>query len=98
VFYNYTAPVVMDQIAIASGLGEQPPVINNVSVGQGTFVFSGTNGLPGDTYYVFSSTNLVSAGNWTLESSNTFGTNGWFSITNPVTPGAPQKFYRVGLQ
>lgn len=96
--YNYTAPVVVDQIAIASGLAEQPPVINNVVSGPGTFIFSGTNGFPGDTYYVYTSTNLGSPGSWTLASTNTFGTNGGFSITNFVTPGTPQMFYRLGLQ
>ena len=97
-FYNYTAPVVVDQIAIAGGLAEQPPVINSLSSGRGQFIFSGTNGFPGDTYYLFSSTNLVSPGGWTLESSNSFDSNGVFSITNSTTPGTPQKFYRLELQ
>jgi hypothetical protein len=96
-FYNYTNTVIVDQIAFASGLAEQPPVISNVSLGGGKLVFSGTNGFAGDTYYLWSATNLA-LGNWTLEGTNAFAGNGAFSITNPVPPGAPQKFYRLQLQ
>jgi len=96
-FYNYTAPVILDQVAVASGLAEQPPVISGVSSGGGNLVFSGTNGFPGDTYYLLSSTNLAS-GHWTLEATTTFDANGVFSVTNIVTKEAPQKFYRLQLQ
>jgi hypothetical protein len=96
-FYNYTAPVLLDQVAIASGLAEQPPLISSVSAGHGQFILSGTNGFPGDTYYVLTSTNVASS-NWTLEGSNTFETNGFFSATNSIVPGAPLEFYRLQLQ
>ena len=95
VFYNYTAPVIIDQVAIAPGLGEQPPIVTG-NVYSGTkFVFSGTNGFAGDTYYVLASTNLSS---WTPVATNTFGANGVFSVTNSLAPGAPQQFYRLQLQ
>jgi hypothetical protein len=93
--YSYTAPVVVDQVALAAGLAERPPFINQVLSGNGQFIFSGTNGFPGDTYYLFTSTNLSG---WALESSNVFDANGSFSITNSLTSGAPQKFYRLKLQ
>lgn len=96
-FYNYTAPVMLDQVALAPGLAEEPPVISSVSSGGGKIIFSGTNGFPWDTYYLLSSTNLVLE-NWTVEATNTFDANGAFSITNPVTPEMPQKFYRLQLQ
>jgi hypothetical protein len=96
-FYNYTAPVVLDQVAFAPGLAEQPPVINTVSSDDGNLIFSGTNGFPGDTYYLLSSTNLTLR-NWTFETTNTFDANGAFSITNAVTPETPQRFYRLQLQ
>jgi hypothetical protein len=95
--YNYTAPVMVDQIAFGSGLGEQPPVINSSSMNNGQLVFSGTNGYAGDTYYLLSSTNLASS-NWTIVSTNTFSANGIFSITNSATPGSPQTFYQLELQ
>jgi hypothetical protein len=97
-FYNYTNTVIVDQIAFASGLAGQPPVITGSALlNGGQFVLSGTNGFAGDKYYLFSSTNLAS-GNWALETINTFDANGAFSATNTVTPGAPQKFYRFQLQ
>jgi hypothetical protein len=96
-FYNYTAPVILDQIAFASGLAGQPPVITNALLNSGQFVLSGTNGFAGDNYYLFSSTNLAS-GQWTLEATNTIDANGAFSITNSVAPEARQEFYRLQLQ
>jgi hypothetical protein len=71
--------------------------ITSALLSNGRFIFSGTNGFPWDAYYLLSSTNLAS-GNWTLEATNTFDVNGSFFITNAVTPGAPQKFYRLQLQ
>jgi hypothetical protein len=97
-FYNYTNTVIVDQIAFSSALAGQPPVITGSSLlNAGQFVLSGTNGFPGDNFYLFSSTNLAS-GNWTPESTNTFDEKGAFSVTNAVTPGATQKFYRLQLQ
>jgi hypothetical protein len=96
-FYNFTNTVMLDQVTLASGLGEQPPVISSISPGGGKLIFSGTNCLPGDTYYLLASTNLL-LGNWTLQNTNTFNTNGTFSITNTVTPGSPRTFYRLQLQ
>jgi hypothetical protein len=97
-FYNYTAPVLLDQIGIVSGLGEQPPIITGASSSGGQIILTGMNGLQGDTYYLLASTNLAAPGNWTIESTNTFGTNGFFSVTNSPAPGAPQEFYRLQLQ
>jgi len=96
--YNYTAPVVLGQVALAAGLAEQPPVINSILSGNGQFAFFGTNGFPGDTYYVYSSTNLTPQDSWTLESSNIFDGNGSFSFTNSTSAGAPATFYRLKLQ
>ena len=97
VFYNYTNTVIVDQVALGAGLGEQPPIISSVSSGGGKFILSGTNGFPGDTYYLLSSTNLA-LGSWTSEATNTFDGNGAFSVTNTMPPGTPQKFYRLQLQ
>lgn len=97
-FYNYTAPVVLDQVAFAAGLADQPPVISQVSFGGGKFVISGSNGFAGATCYVLSSTNLtVPLSNWICEATNTLPAN-FFSVTNPVAPGALQKFYRLKVQ
>ncbi|HTV39737.1 MAG TPA: hypothetical protein VMF08_04120 [Candidatus Sulfotelmatobacter sp.] len=98
VFYNYGAPVLLDQVAIAPGLAELPPVVTSVSSSHGQFVLSGTNGFAGDTFFLLAATNLASPGSWTIANSNTFGVNGVFSISNSVTPGSPQQFYRLQLQ
>ena len=98
-FYNYTAPVILDQIAFATGLAHQPPVINNILLGGGNLVFFGTNGFASDTYYVLSSSNLaLSSSNWTCVATNTFDGTGSFSTTNAMPLNAQQVFYRLQLQ
>ena len=70
------------------------PVINQTQVINGNFIFSGTNGAGGSTYYVLASTNLMlPLSQWTSVSTNSFLGNGQFSITNPIIPGTPQEFY-----
>ncbi len=97
-FYSYTAPVVLDQIALGAGLADQPPVISRASLVGGQFVFSGTNSFAGAAYYVLSSTNLaLPLLNWTCEATNVCSGNS-FSFTNPVSLAARQKFYRLKLQ
>jgi len=100
VFYNYTAPVVLDQIVFAAGLADQPPAMNSARFSNGKFIFSGTNGFAGVGYYILSSTNLaLPLSNWTREATNNFDSaTGAFSITNTMAPGAAQKFYRLQLQ
>lgn len=97
VFYNYTNTIIVDQVAFASGLAGQSPVITSRALSGGQFVLSGTNGFAGDNYSLLSSTNLA-LGNWTLETTNAFDTDGVFSVTNAVIPGALQKFYRLQLR
>jgi len=70
------------------------PIITNIHLLSGTtnIVFSGTNGL--GTFHVLSSTNLAQT-NWTVETTGSFDGNGNFSVTNPIAPGYPHKFYRL---
>jgi Concanavalin A-like lectin/glucanases superfamily len=98
-FYNYTAPVVVDQISLVAGLADQPPVINRVWFDGSHFVFSGTNGLPGGVYYLLSSTNpALPLSSWTRAATNTFDGTGSFSITNTAPRSTPQAYYRLQLQ
>jgi hypothetical protein len=98
-FYNYTAPVVLDQIALGAGLADQPSVISKVVFGGGKLVFSGTNGFPGAVYYVLSSTNAAAPRrNWTCEATNSFDGTGAFSVTNSAPLSTPQRFYLLQLQ
>jgi hypothetical protein len=69
-------------------------LIKNVSASAGNFVFSGTSGYPGSSFAVLTSTNLASP-NWTVVATGNFDGTGAFSVTNAVTPGAPQAFYRL---
>lgn len=97
-FYNYTAPVVLDQVAFYTGLADQPPVITDTSVSAGRFIFSGTNGFAGATYYIMSSTNMgLPLSSWTCESTNTFPAYS-FSCTNNVSSAQPQKFYLLKVE
>lgn len=82
-------------IAVLSTTVSQP-VILNFSVTGGKVVFNGTNGSASGAYFVLSATNLTQA-TWTVESAGTFDGSGNFSITNAITPGDPQKFYRLKL-
>ncbi len=59
-------------------------------------VFSGTGGGPWATFTVLSSTNLaLPLANWTVERTGNFDGAGAFTLTNPVVPGTPVKFYTV---
>lgn len=93
-FYNYTAPVMVDQVSITGGI---PPTISGAFVQGSNFIMTGTNGSAGATYYVLSSKNLSTPlANWARVSTNTFaGSN--FSITN-TTPLAVQRFFSLELQ
>jgi len=75
------------------------PVINSTQVINGNFIFSGTNGTSGLQYYVLTSTNLtLPLSQWSSILTNTFPSNGQFSITNPVVLGNPQVFYLLQVQ
>ncbi len=94
-FYNYTAPVLLDQVSITEGI---PPTVSSAYVVGTHFIMTGTNGSAGATFYVLSTTNLaVPLANWTRVSTGMFtGSN--FSITNVVSPRDPVKFYSLQLQ
>jgi hypothetical protein len=71
-----------------------PQIVEASRVGA-NFVFSGTNGIPGWTYNVFSSTNLqLPAGSWDIVSTNTFDSQGRFSVTNSILPNS-RKFFML---
>lgn len=94
-FYNYTAPVVLDQIAFNAGI---PPVITNIFLNNGNLILAGTNGSANVSYSLLSSTNLtLPVANWTRLTTNTF-TGDAFLITNPISSGAASGFYRLQLQ
>jgi hypothetical protein len=55
---------------------------------------TGTNGTPGATFYLLSSTNVtLPLAQWTRISTNMFSGSGHFNITNAVSPTTPQRFF-----
>ncbi len=82
-------------ISVAS-LTAPRPVIVSTKLSGTNLVFSGTNGtgVVGGTYYVLSSTNVTAPlASWTPIFTNTFITGGAFTVTNPIVPGVPVRFY-----
>jgi autotransporter-associated beta strand protein len=70
------------------------PVISSVQYTGSKLILSGTNGPASGGYSVRSSTNVTLAvTNWPVLTTGTFGPLGQFSVTNPVNPTEPQRFY-----
>jgi hypothetical protein len=75
-----------------------PPRVAGLGIGMsGTnAVINGTNGILGGTYYVLASTNLtVPWTNWPVVATNSFDGSGCGKYTNLVSPGSPQRFFRI---
>ena len=72
----------------------------NLSARSGAnFILGGTNGWPGQLYYVLTSTNLaLPRSQWTPIATNPFDPSGNFNFTNPVNPDSPNLFYLLQLQ
>ncbi len=74
------------------------PVVNNVMVSNGNLIFSGTNGVVNGNYVVLVSADLAAPiADWIPLATNSFDTNGAFSVTNAILPGTPQQFYCIRL-
>jgi autotransporter-associated beta strand protein len=68
------------------------PIITGITLLGSTVVISGTNGAPGETYFVLTSTNLALAlPDWTPLATNIFDGSGDFTFTNNVT--VPQQYF-----
>jgi PKD repeat protein len=75
-----------------------PLTIGSISVAGTDFIITGTNGTAGTDCYMLATTNLVlPMTSWTILSTNQFGSDGSVNFTNPLSPGAPQWFYRLRL-
>jgi hypothetical protein len=75
-----------------------PPAITNFSLAGGNVLIGGTNGQSGGTYYLLTSTNLLTPlSQWTPVATNVVGTTNNFTFigTNAVIPGDQQQFYRL---
>lgn len=74
----------------AAPVSSSPPALNLIQDNDGvmTITFAG---IPGRTYYIQASTDLV---NWTTISTNVAGNNGLWQFSDPGTAGLPSRYYR----
>jgi hypothetical protein len=78
--------------------GPVQPVISSTRVLGGNLIFSGTGGTTNGNYSVLTTTNITTPQtNWTALVTNSFDANGAFSVTNAISAGTPQRFYRLKL-
>jgi hypothetical protein len=76
--------------------GPNGPVVGSTKVAGGNFIFSGTGGSNGGTYYVLTSTNLLTPlPGWTPIATNMYDSSGNFSVTNPLSASNHQRFYII---
>lgn len=81
-----------------SVVSSAPPNFTKITVSGGNVIMVGSNGVPSATYYVLTSTNIVSAlATWTPIATNTFNLDGSFSFTNSLTPPMARQFYLLEL-
>jgi hypothetical protein len=76
------------------------PIFGNIiAAGDGSFIFSGNGGLSNGTYFVLTSTNLVTPlALWTPIATNQFDSQGQFIFTNTALTNTPQLFYILQMQ
>jgi hypothetical protein len=92
--YEPANPFHIANISVSSAAA---PLITKVNLQGTTLIVSGTNGLTGDSYSLFSSTNIaLPPSQWKLVGTpGTLFTGPTFSITNTVNPAGPSTFYCV---
>ncbi len=72
------------------------PVLTSIAAFGGNLILSGSGGSPSGTFYVLTATNLVTPlTNWVAWSTNNYDSGGNFRVTNPITAGTPQRFFRI---
>lgn len=72
------------------------PVIGSVNVYDNDFVFSGSGGTPGATYYVLATSEVsLPLPQWAAIATNVFDALGNFIFTNSIQSTNPQQFYQL---
>jgi fibronectin-binding autotransporter adhesin len=72
-----------------------PPQVS-AAISGGNFVLSGTGGVEGATCYVVGSTNVgLALSSWTRLATNVFDASGKVTLSVPIDPGIPSRFYRL---
>ena len=81
---------------VLSVVSTSGPLITNAVVIGSNIIVSGSGGSAGGTFYVLTTTNLLTPlTNWVIWSTNSYDGSGAFRVTNSVTGGAPGRFYRI---
>jgi hypothetical protein len=81
---------------IISAVPVQFPIFTNVSLSGTNLILAGTNGSPTQAYYLLASSNLLqSVTSWPPVATGLFDSSGNFTVTNPISPGFKQHFYRI---
>ena len=79
-------------------LAASAPHIDSIQLSGTNFVISGSGGQPNTNYVVVTATNLaLPLSNWTSLLTNQFDGSGNFVFSNSVSPGMPQRFYRLSV-
>ncbi len=74
------------------------PRFASIAAANGQIIMNGSNGPPSGNYVLLRSTNVtLPVGSWTRVLTNQFDSAGNFSVTNAITPGASQGYYRLQL-
>jgi hypothetical protein len=95
---DFPSPQAALQQVLPQLFSVSPPQIAGAAMNGNSFTFYGTNGPPGWTYYVLTTTNLQwPLSLWTVISTNAFDGEGNFSFTNATAPGATEGFYALAL-
>ena len=91
--WNKTALASSGIITVVSNT---PPTIGKTILRSGTFVLSGSNGVPGNIYYIVGTTNLaLPLANWTRLATNVFDAGGNFGWTNTVGTSSSLNFFSL---
>ncbi len=76
----------------------RPPRFTGVTLAGSSLVLTATNGVPGGTCYVLTSTNASSPfGDWTRVATNQFKADGSFVFTNATDPSGSRRFWLLQL-
>jgi autotransporter-associated beta strand protein len=105
-FSSVTLPLLTNGLAwsktalatagVITVVSNTPPRIGSIKLSGSTLIFSGSNGVAGNNYYVIASTNLVlPLASWTRLATNSYDASGNFSFTNTVAPGTPLNFFAL---
>jgi hypothetical protein len=76
--------------------GAALPTFGFITLSQGQLVFSGSNGVANQTFYVLATTNLaLASSNWVAISTNSFDASGNFNFTNTLGTNTVQEFFKL---